>query len=109
MPTIGHLIGDPVVARLPLTGRSMVRPFVEEQKLKPVTAERVYWILMTLSVAVTGSYLIWSSQRPSEEEVQRRMQEGLEAHERLEEVRKMEEKFKADQERAFGTRAATDR
>lgn len=73
--------------------------------MKPATAKRMYWILMVLSVAVTGSYHIWNSQRPSDEEVQRRMEKDLAAQEQLEEVRKMEEKFQADQERAFGTRA----
>ncbi|MBA4020246.1 MAG: hypothetical protein C0483_24050 [Pirellula sp.] len=69
----------------------------------------MYWMLMTLSVAVTGSYLVWNSQRPSDEEVQQRMQKDLDAQQRLEEVRKMEEKFQADQERALGTRTKADR
>ena len=74
--------------------------------MKPSTAQRFYWIMLTLSVAVMASYQIWNAQRPSDEEVQQRMQEGLRAHEQLEEVRRIEEKFRADQERAFGPRPA---
>lgn len=64
---------------------------------------------MTLSVAVMGSRLIWDSQRPTEEEVQRRMQEGMEVQEKLDEVRKTEERSKADMERAFRAQSETDR
>lgn len=75
--------------------------------MKPETWKRIYWILMMLSVAVMGSYQIWNLQRPTDEEVQQRMQKDLEVQEKLEEVRKMEAKFKADQERAFGTQDAS--
>ena len=64
---------------------------------------------MTLSVAVMGSRLIWDSQRPTDEEVQRRMQEGMEVREKLEEVRKTEERFKTSVDRAFPAQSETDR
>lgn len=76
--------------------------------MKPFTAQRMYWILLTLSVVVSGSYHLWNSQRPSDEEVQRRMEEGLKAQQMLEEVRQMEAKFQADHERAFGKQPETN-
>ena len=67
------------------------------------TPWRVYWILLVVAVVVMGAHQIWRAQQPSDEEVQRRMQEGLETQKQLQEVQDTFDKFKADQDRAFGT------
>lgn len=47
-------------------------------------------ILMVLAIAVMAWNLYYQSTRPSDEEVQRRMQEGLKSLEIQEQIRKME-------------------
>jgi hypothetical protein len=60
-------------------------------------------MLMVVAVAVMGAHQIWRSQQPSDEEVQRRMQEGLDTQKQLREVQETFDQFRADQDRAFGT------
>ena len=73
--------------------------------MKSSLSWRVYWILMILSVAIMTAHQIWNAQRPSDEEVQRRMQEGLESQRLIEEARKLE----LGQDGVFGTHGDTNR
>ena len=77
--------------------------------MKEASLKRIYWILMLLSVSAMAGYQIWNLQRPSEEEVQQRMQEGLRSLKVSEEVREMEARLEADRQRALGKQDGKDR
>ena len=77
--------------------------------MKGNRAWQVFWVLVILSLGVKTAYQVWNSQRPTDEQVQQRMREGMEARQQWEQVRAMEEKFKADHDRAVGTGANADR
>ena len=71
--------------------------------MKESRAWQAFWVLLILSVLTKMVYEVWNSQRPTDEQVQQRMRDGMEAAHQLEQVREIEKKFKADHERAFGT------
>ena len=54
-------------------------------------------ILFALSAALMGLNAIHQLTRPSDEEVQQRMQEGLKTMEQEEEIRRMEAKWKTSE------------
>jgi hypothetical protein len=77
--------------------------------MKEGSLKRIYWILTILSVSAMAGYQIWNAQRPSEEEVQQRMQEGLRSLKVTEEVREMEARLEADRQRSAGSQGEKDR
>ncbi|HVX64389.1 MAG TPA: hypothetical protein VHC19_27445 [Pirellulales bacterium] len=80
-----------------------------DRTMKERVLKRIYWILLILSLLLMAGYQIWDAQRPSEEEVQQRMQEGLRSLQEMEKVRAINEKFEAEQNRAFSAQDGADR
>ena len=73
-----------------------------DRTMKERVLKRIYWILLILSLLLMAGYQIWDAQRPSEEEVQQRMQDGLRSLQEMDEVRAIDQKFQVEQHRAFG-------
>ncbi|HWB00140.1 MAG TPA: hypothetical protein VG713_16715 [Pirellulales bacterium] len=67
--------------------------------------QRIYWVLFAVSVAVMAAVQYWESQRPTDAEVQQRMQEGIKSKEITDQWQAIQDQRDADQRR----RSATDK
>jgi hypothetical protein len=65
--------------------------------------QRIYWVLFAVSVAVMAAVQYWESQRPTDAEVQQRMQEGIKSKEITDQWQGIQDQRDADQRRRSAT------